>query len=241
MQGLGGSVGRIYGGFQFADQGALGYVDLGELLAEAVGALLAALVGGGGAGGKRRGEHGRAAGAEYPFGEEPGERVHHEVFTDAHSAVAGIGSVVAGVAWLVRAPVVGVVSDDGAAEAAVADGAVQAGPELVTAAGPGGGHFGVADVAVPSAHLLGLVPGGLVHQGGLSGFGCPDPLLRLGPDFLAAFATAAAHHLVPGVLGVGQDLVHQGPGTSRRWGRAADRRAGLRPAVPGWWACPDAR
>ena len=51
-EGLGGGVGRIDGGFQFGDQGAFGHVDLGELLTEAVGPPLAALVLGGGAGGE---------------------------------------------------------------------------------------------------------------------------------------------------------------------------------------------
>ena len=71
---------------------------------------MAALVGGGGAGGEGGGEHGGAAGAEYPFGEEPGEGGRHEVFADADGAVAGVGGVVAGVTWLVGAPVVGDVS-----------------------------------------------------------------------------------------------------------------------------------
>ena len=234
-EGLGGGVGRVNGGFQLGDEGALGYVDLGELLPEAVGALLAALVGGGGAGGEGGGEHSGPAGAEHPFGEEPGEGVHHEVFTDADGAVAGVGGMVAGVAWLVRAPVIGDFPDGGAAEAAVADGAVQAGPELVTAAGPPGGHFGVTDVAVPAAHLLGLVPGGLVHKNGMGGLGCPDPLLRRGPDLLAAFAAAAAHHLVPGVLGVGQDLIDQG---QRPPGGGAGGRVGVR---VGGQPCPDGR
>jgi hypothetical protein len=193
---------------------------------------LAALAGGGGAGGEGRGEHGGAAGAEYPFGEEPGEGGHHEVFTDAHGAVAGVGGVVAGVAGLVGTPVVGVVADGGPAETAVADRAVQAGPELVMAPGPLGGHFGVTDVAVSAAHLLGLVPGGLVHQGGVSGLGCPDPLTGRHPDLFAAFA-AAAHHLVPGVLGVGQDLIDQGEGPpGLRVGRRVGVRVGCQP-------CPD--
>ncbi len=117
----------------------------------------------------------------------------------------------------------------------MADGAVQAGPELVMAACPPGGHFGVADVAVAAAHPLGLVPGGLVHQGGVGGFGCPDPLLRRGPYFLAAFAAAAAaHHLVPGVLGVGQDLIDQGQGPpGLRVGRRVGVRVGCQPCLDG--------
>jgi hypothetical protein len=59
----------------------------------------------------------------------------------------------------------------------------------------------------------------------VSGLGSPDPLLRRGPYFLAAFAAAAAHHLVPGVLGVGQDLIHQG---QRPPGGGAGRRVGVR-------------
>jgi hypothetical protein len=40
-------------------------------------------------------------------------------------------------------------------------------------------------------------------------FGGPDPLAGRGPHAGAAFVAAAAHHLMPGVLGVGEDLVDQ--------------------------------
>ena len=138
----------------------------------------------------------------------------------------------AGQAGLVRAPVVGqgaaVAGPALAAHAAVADGTAQPGAELVAAAGPGGGHFGVADVAVPAAHLLGGVPGGHVDQGGVGGLGGPDPFAGRHPHLLAALAAAAADDLVPGVFGVGQDLIDQreGPAGRGAGGRVGDRVGG---------------
>ena len=67
----------------------------------------AALFLGGGAGGDVGVKHGGAVRAEYSFGEEPGEGVHHDRFADGDGAVIGVGGVVAGQAGLVRAPVVG--------------------------------------------------------------------------------------------------------------------------------------
>ena len=87
-----------------------------------------------------------------------------------------------------------------------------------------------------AAHLLGLVPGGLVHQGGVGGFGCPDPLLRRGPDFLAAFAAAAAHHLMPGVFGVREDLIDQGQRPPGRAGGRVGVRVGGQPCPDGGFA-----
>jgi hypothetical protein len=73
-----------------------------------------------------------------------------------------------------------------------------AGPELVMAAGPSGGHLGVADVAVavqPIRWALSQVA--LFHQDGMGGFGCPDPLIGRHPDLFAAYAAAAAHGMSP--------------------------------------------
>ena len=189
---------------------------LGEFAADGGGLLVAAFGLPGGAGGQLGGEHGGPVGAEYPLGEEPGQRGHHRLFADGDGAVVGVGGVVAGQAGVVRAPVVGEGADGAgpalAAHAAVADGTVQPGAELVAAAGPGGGHFGVADVAVPAADPLGGVPGGHVDQGGVGGFGGPDPFTGRHPHLFAGLAAAAADHLVAGVFGVGQDLIDQREG-----------------------------
>jgi hypothetical protein len=130
---------------------------------------------GGGRGGNGGGEHRGPVRAEHTLGEKPGKRVHHEVFADDHGAVIGVGGGVARDAQAVRAPVVDQVTVAPtaglAAHPAVADGAVQAGAELVAVAGAGGQHLGVSDVAVPAPHALGGVPGGHVDQGGVGGLG----------------------------------------------------------------------
>jgi hypothetical protein len=93
----------------------------------------------------------------------------------------GVGFDLAGAPHAVDAVLAGVASDAGA--------------EGVAAAGLGGGHFGVAGVAAFGGDLLGGVPGGLVDQGRVDGFGGPDPFgFRDGTGFLGAGGLWGALH-----------------------------------------------
>ena len=65
------------------------------------------------------------------------------------------------------------------------------------------------------------------------GCGGPDPLTGRHPRPFAGFAAAAAHHLVAGVLGVGQDLIDQGEGPAVRAGRRVGVRVGGQPGADG--------
>jgi hypothetical protein len=93
-------------------------------------------------GGKLRGEHGGPVRAWHPLGEEPGQRAHHVVFPDGHVPAIRVGGGVARQAGAVGAPAEDELPGAGgaglAAHPAVAGGAVQAGAELVAAAGQTG-------------------------------------------------------------------------------------------------------
>jgi hypothetical protein len=111
----------------------------------------------------------------------------------------------------------------------------------VAAAVPGGGHLGVADVAALGADALGGLPGLPVHDGGVDGFGGPDPLLaghRPGLALAGGLAGAAEDH-VAGVFGVGQDRGHGGLAPSAGGGRRVGGGVGVEPGGDGGDAEPE--
>jgi hypothetical protein len=85
-----------------------------------------------------------------------------------------------------------------AAHAALAGPAADPGSQDVPAAGLGGGHFGVADVAALGTGLLGGVPGGAAGQGGV--------IRRMGRRPETGLGVVTPRHLgrVPGVFSTRQ-------------------------------------
>jgi len=155
--GLGGGVGRVGGGLQLGDQGAVGGVDPGQLLAQMPGSLSVAGGLSGAVGGQGGGQHGLAVRLQEPLGDERGHGLTDGLL--AHRD-AGMIRVLGGqprVGRVVGAHVVGVgaalpVALGDAVHAALAGVAADPGAQRVAAAGLGGGHSPASRVFT-SAHL----------------------------------------------------------------------------------------
>src|SRR5208282_2657088 len=154
------------------------------------------------------------------------------------TGVTGAGGGVPGVSGAVRALVVHQGALAAVGQAAHPAAAVPAADPAPVGIGPGRGRVGVQAVAVAAgavlgADLLGGLPGGPVHDEGVDGLGCPEPLVGGDGDAVAvAFADPAVDH-VAGVFGVAEDGEDGLGGPAFAGGGGVAGRVGVEPGGDG--------